>query len=260
MISVNLFTSGKHTQPLIKALRQAKNIELLHLYQKINQPTKADVFIVADFGYILSKKIIKMPKYGSLCLHPSLLPKYRGASPVQYAIINGEKETGLTIFQMDEKVDHGPIIAQLKEKIKNDDTAETLYQRLFTRGAQLLIKILPQYLREEIKPKPQNHSLATYTPRLSRQAGKIDWRKSDEEIERFIRAMYPWPGAWTTVGSKRLKILKAHLIPDRKYIPIQDRQKLAGRKRLVFDLVQLEGKKPITWQQFLAGHNVRFDM
>lgn len=239
MITVNFFTSEKHTQPVIRALKEAKNIKFLNIYKKLNSPSKADVFIIADFGQIIPKKILEMPKYGSLCLHPSLLPKYRGASPVQYAIMNAEKETGMTIFKMDEKIDHGPIISQKKVKIKPNDIQETLYKRLFIIGAQVLITILPTWVEGKIKPRPQDHSKATYAPLLSRKDGKINWQKSDAEIERFIRAITPWPGAWTTVNGKRLKILKAHL----------------ENEKLVFDLVQLEGKKPITWKQFLAGYS-----
>jgi methionyl-tRNA formyltransferase len=243
MITVNFFTSEKHTRPVIEALKKAKNIKLLNIYKKLSHPSTADVFIVADFGTVFPKKILTMPKHGSLCLHPSLLPQYRGASPVQHAIMNGEKETGLTIFQMDEKVDHGPIISQFKDEIRNDDTAETLYKRLFIAGAQVLVTILPSWIEGKVKTRTQDHSQATYTPTLTRKDGRINWQKSDEEIERFIRAMHPWPGSWTLVDNKRLKILKAHL----------------ENGQLVLDEIQLEGKKPITWQQFLAGHpNYRF--
>lgn len=238
MITVNFFTSGKYTQSIIKALKEAKEIKLLNIYKKLNKIKGADVFIVANFGEIISVKTLNLPKYDSLCLHPSLLPKYRGASPVQFAIMKAEKETGMTIFQMDEKVDHGPIIAQFKEKIREDDTAETLYTRLFQLGAEVLVTILPAWIAGRIKARPQDHAKATYAPRLKKEDGRIDWKKKGEEIERFIRAMTPWPGAWTMVDSKRLKILKAHL----------------ENGKLILDLVQLEGKKPITWKQFLAGH------
>lgn len=271
MITVNLFTSGRHTQPLIEALKKAKEIKLVNIYKKLpDLPDKTNVFLVADFGQIVPKKILEMPRHGSLCVHPSLLPKYRGASPVQHAILNGEKETGVTITKMDEKIDHGPIIAQFKEEIRDGDTAETLYGRLFALGARDLINLLPAYIKGKIKPREQNHKKATYTKILTRDDGKIDWGKSDEEIERFIRAMYPWPGAWIEVrftvhGSqftaKRLKILKAHLekslptIPDReprKKPSIADYQLLITK--LVLDLVQLEGKRRVTWKQFKEGY------
>lgn len=203
---------------------------------------KGDVGILASYGKILPKEVLALFKKGILNVHPSLLPKYRGASPVQYAILNGEKETGVTILKMDKNVDHGPIIAQFKEEIKDNDTAETLYSRLFEAGAKVLVTIIPAWVEGRIKPRPQDDSKATYAPKLTRDDGKINWKKSDEEIERFIRAMTPWPGAYTNLKFKmknlKMKIIKAHL----------------ENKKLVIDQVQLPGKKPITWKQFLAGH------
>lgn len=269
MITVNLFTSGRHTKPLIDALKRVKNIQLVGVYKKLpKKPIKADVFIVADFGQIIPKKILELPKYGTLCVHPSLLPKYRGPSPVQQAIIDGEKESGMTIFQMDEKVDHGPIIAQFKEKISNNDTAATLYERLFSAGAKVLVTILPAWIEGQIESREQNHSQATFTKKLSKKDGKINWQWPPEKIERFIRGMTPWPEAWSFVIPEKstseasamssaesvksadtsevknekpilkLKILKAHL----------------DDKKLIIDLVQLPGKNPISWKQFQAGH------
>lgn len=203
---------------------------------------KPDVGVLASFGKILPKEVLNIPKHGILNIHPSLLPKYRGPTPVPTAILNGEQETGVTIIKMDEKVDHGPILAQFKEEIKPDDTAESLYERLFTAGAKVLTTILPAYLEGKIELRKQNHSQATFTKKFTRDDGKINWKKSDVFKERFIRAMHPWPGAWTEVqlkkGKKRLKILKAHLEAN----------------KLVLDKVQLEGKKPVTWKQFQEGY------
>ncbi len=205
---------------------------------------KADVGVLAWYGKILPKEILAIPKHGVLNVHPSLLPKYRGPSPVQAAIMNGDKQTGATIFKMDEQMDHGPIVAQFKEKIKVNDTAETLYERLFTLGGEVLTTILPSYLEGSIELRKQNHKKATYTRLLRRGSGKIDWKTSDQKIERFIRALHPWPGSWTRVkilgykDTRRLKILKAHL----------------ERGKLVLDRVQLEGKKPVTWKQFQEGY------
>jgi len=205
---------------------------------------KADVGILAWYGKILPKEILEIPKHGVLNVHPSLLPKYRGPSPVQAAILNGDKKAGVTIFKMDEQMDHGPILVQFKEEIKPDDTSQSLYERLFTVGGQSLATILPSYLEGKIKLRKQNHKMATYTRLLNRDSGKICWQDKDKVIERFIRAMHPWPGAWTRVKipgkrkPKRLKILKAHL----------------ERGKLVLDQVQLEGKKPVTYSQFQAGY------
>lgn len=244
MITVNLFTSGKHTQGLIKTLKHDPKIKLLKVYQKLNQTGPADVFLVADFGYLMPKKIYELPKHGTLVVHPSLLPQYRGAMPVPFAIMNGDRVTGVSIIKIDEEIDHGPIIAQFKEEIRDNDTGDGLCERLFTASGQVLTTILPAWIEGKIKPREQVHSQATFTRRLTRDDGRVDWQKTDQEIERFIRAMSFWPGAWTMIKAKpnepekRLKILKAHL----------------EKGKLVLDQVQLEGKKPVTWKQFQEGY------
>jgi len=208
---------------------------------------KIDLFVVAAYGLILPKKILRMPKKGSLCLHPSLLPKYRGASPVQAAIINGDQQTGMTIFKMDEKMDHGPIISQFEEEIKPEDTSKTLYERLFETGAEVLVNILPEYLKGKIKTRRQDDEEASYTQILTKNDGRINWSKSAEETERFIRAMTPWPGAWTEVEleqagrttlKKRMKVLSVQLQQD----------------KLILEQVQLEGKTPTSWKQLQKGY------
>lgn len=216
------------------------NRQAINKFKKL----KADVGILAWYGKILPKEILETPKHGVLNVHPSLLPKYRGPSPVQAAILNGDQKAGVTIFKMDEQMDHGPILAQFKEKIKPDDDSKSLYERLFTQGGKVLTTILPSYLEGKIKLRKQNHKKATYTRLLNRDSGKICWQDKDQEIERFIRAMHPWPGAWTRVKitgkrkPKRLKILEAHL----------------ERGKLVLDQVQLEGKKPVAFKQFQEGY------
>ena len=208
---------------------------------------KIDVFIVAAYGQILPKKVLRIPKKGSLCLHPSLLPQYRGASPVQAAIINGDRQTGVTIFKMDEKMDHGLIVSQFEEKIKPEDTSESLYERLFKAGAEVLVTLLPEYLKGKIKTRRQNDEEASYTQILTKNDGRINWSKSPEENECFIRAMTPWPSAWTEVQleqagqrplKKRIKILSANFQQD----------------KLVLDQVQVEGKTPTSWKQLQKGY------
>lgn len=198
--------------------------------------TDADFGVLASYGEIIHKEVIKLFPMGILVIHPSLLPKYRGASPVPDSIKNGDKETGGTIFKMDEKVDHGPIVTQFKEEILPTDTSETLRDRLFLKSAQVLIETIPAFMKGKIKPKVQNEEEATYTKLLKKEDGFIKLaEKTPEEADRFIRAMQPWPGAWTYLtNEKRLKFLKAHL---------------EGNK-LVLDEVQLEGKDPVSWIQF----------
>jgi methionyl-tRNA formyltransferase len=179
---------------------------------------------------------------GLLNLHPSLLPKYRGPTPVPTAILAGEKETGLTIIKVDEQIDHGPIVIQFKEEIGNHETSDDLLKRLFTKGAQELILLLPDYLEGKIELEEQKHLKATLTQKLTKESGKIDWAKPVDYQERFVRAMSPWPEAWTEIKinqeTKRLKILKAHL----------------EEEKLVLDEVQLEGKNPVSFKQFQEGY------
>jgi len=208
---------------------------------------KIDVFIVAAYGLILPKKILRIPKKGSLCLHPSLLPQYRGASPVQAAIINADKQTGMTIFKMDEKMDHGPIVSQFEEEIKPEETAATLYQRLFETSAEVLVTILPEYLKGKIKTRRQDDEKASYTQILTKNDGRINWSKSPQEIERFIRAMTPWPGTWTEV-----ELEQAGRTPLKKRLKVLSAQ--VQQEKLILDQVQLEGKTPTSWKQLQKGY------
>lgn len=241
------FGSDKYSQIVFKALEKDSRFQIVKMEEK------PDVGVIASYGKILTPEILALPQHGVLNIHPSLLPKYRGSSPVQAAILNSDKATGVTIIKTDEKVDHGPIVAQFKEEIKADDTAESLYNRLFTLGAEVLKTILPTYLEGKIELREQNHSQATYTKKLTRDDGKIDWKKPDDYLERFIRAMHPWPGAWTEVNL-------APTIQDRKAKPILDRKRLKILKaylekgKLILDQIQLEGKKPVTWKQFQEGY------
>lgn len=214
----------------------------------LENPPEGKIGILASYGEILRKDVINSFPQGILVIHPSLLPKYRGASPVPAAIANGDEETGVSIIRMDEKMDHGAIISQFKEEILPADTAETLRNRLFERSAEVLIETLTPYIQGRIKPKKQDDEKATFTKILKREDGFIDMdAKSPEETERFIRAMRPWPGAWTLIKlkvggeklvTKRLKLLKAHL----------------DEGKLILDEVQLEGKISVSWKQFKEGY------
>lgn len=248
------FGSDKYGNLVIEALRENTDIKIIKIIrskddlknQKILEALeKPDLGIVASFGALIPEKIINWPKLGLLNLHPSLLPKYRGSTPVPSAIINNEKETGLTIIKVDKEIDHGPIVYQFKTIIKSNEDSDELLERLFKTGAETLINLLPDYLQGKIKLQEQNHQQATFTQKLTKESGKINWSNPADYQERFIRAMSFWPGAWSEIKlkkgdktSRRLKILKAHL----------------EKQKLVLDLVQLEGKKPVTWKQFLEGY------
>lgn len=250
MIKIIFFGSDWRSKLVLSSLKKDKRFEIVKvvtnkddLAQLKSLVFRPDVGILASFGVILSQKVINFLQKGILNIHPSLLPKYRGTSPVQAALLAGDKQTGVSIIKIDKKADHGQIVSQFEEPIRPDDTTELLEHRLFVQGTEVLKTILPAYLEDQIKPKEQNHQQATYTKKLNRDDGKIDWSKPPEFIERQIRAYYPWPGTWAEVHlrgekSKRLKILKAHL----------------ENGKLVLDLVQLEGKKPVSWKQFQEGY------
>lgn len=202
----------------------------------------ADLGVCASFGKIIPSSVINHFKFGILNIHPSLLPKYRGSSPIQTAIASGDTETGVTIIKMDEQMDHGPIVSQFKEEILPDDTFSSLRERLFEKSAQFLVDLIPNYTKGKINLKIQNESLATFTKMVKKEDGYVDLKNdSPIEIERKFRAYTPWPGIWTQITlkqtgqSKRLKILEF------KDEPIT---------------VQLEGKNPVNYKQFKEAYKI----
>lgn len=204
---------------------------------------EADLGVCASFGKIIPKEVLNHFKYGILNIHPSLLPKYRGASPIQSQIAEGVTQTGVTIIKMDEKMDHGPIVAKFKDEILPTDTFESLRVRLFERSADVLLELIDPFTKGKIQPKAQNHEEATFTTMVSKQDGFVDLKtEAPEIVERKLRAYAPWPGVWTIVKiakvEKRLKILKAHLENGELHI----------------EQVQLEGKNPVAYKQFLSAH------
>ena len=167
-----------------------------------------DFSVVAAYAKILPLNIIKLPKLGTIGVHPSLLPKYRGTTPIQSAILNGEKETGTTLYMLDEKVDHGEILANRVQSIASGDNYTSLMGRLANLSGDLLIETLPKFMDGKIKPQPQNESQATFTKKFSTEDGFINLEKEDPiAIERKILALNPEPGAWTVKNEKRIKIL-----------------------------------------------------
>jgi methionyl-tRNA formyltransferase len=206
----------KLVPPAVKVKALALNIE-------VSQPStlksdkfadqikslQPDFFVVIAFGQILSEKVLQLPKFGAINIHASLLPKYRGPAPIQWAIINGESYTGVTTMFMDKGMDTGNILLTKKEPILPEDTAATLQDRMAKTGAELLIKTLKYFVANKIKSRPQDHSKATYAPLLKKQDGHINWQRPAEKLESFIRGMTPWPGAFTFHNEKRLKIIKA---------------------------------------------------
>lgn len=209
-------------------------------FSNILESSQPDVVVVADFGWIISDYDLRKAKKAFLNIHPSLLPKYRGPSPIQSAIFNGDSSTGVTLIELDEQMDHGPILAQEFLDIAKDETSESLISKTASIGAKLLIKNLPKYLDGSLLPTDQDHKIATFCQIIKKTDGIINWSKSAIEIDRQVRALNIWPKAFTNFRQKYLIIHSGHIV-DNKYIP---------------DFVQLEGRKTISWLEFLNGQRL----
>jgi methionyl-tRNA formyltransferase len=233
-------------------------------FQEKLKGLRADLFVVAAYGQILPKTVLNLPKYGAMNIHASLLPKYRGSAPIAWAILNGEKKTGVTTMLMDEGMDTGDILLQSEILIHEDETTEALHDRLASLGAQLLSKTLEKMKRGEIHPTPQDHSKATYAPMLKKEDGRILWTKGAEEIDRQVRAFHPWPGAYTEWQGQILKIYKGEVRKGKAageagtvlwvgtdFIEIE-----TGKGSYVLKEVQLEGKRRMSTRDFLSGHPI----
>jgi len=264
------------TPPPVKILAERYKIPVIQPDKILDSrfqilDSEPDLVVVAAYGQILPKEILEIPKFGCLNVHPSLLPKWRGPSPIQSTILNGDKETGITIILMNEKMDQGPILAQreLEFSIFNFQFSK-LHNKLANLGTNLLIETIPKWTKGKIKPKPQDDSKATYTKILKKDDGKIDWKKSAEEIERQVRAFESWPGSFTRWEKKDkkillIKILKARLLKviDSKNYPIgktlvAPQNEICiqtGQGFLIIEKLQLEGKKEMSSEEFLRGHS-----
>ncbi|MCH7759426.1 methionyl-tRNA formyltransferase [Patescibacteria group bacterium] len=231
---------------------------------------KPDLFIVTAYGLILPQEILDLPANGSLNIHPSLLPQYRGASPIQATILNGETITGITIILMDVKVDHGPILVQQKLKIEDSKIIySNLSNQLAELGGELIVKTLPKYFKNEIKPLIQDHAQATFTQRLKKQDGQIDWLQSAMKIESLIRAYQPWPGTYAIINLKTSNLNNKWLkIVEADILEINHRQKSGAifltknknlavacqQNALILKKIQLPGKQIIKAHDFLNGY------
>ncbi|MBC7235187.1 MAG: methionyl-tRNA formyltransferase [Chloroflexi bacterium] len=221
----------------------------------------ADVFCLAAYGQLLPAEVLTIPAHGTIGVHASLLPKYRGAAPVAAALLHGEEVTGVSLMLTDEGMDTGPIIAQCALPIAPRDTAETLSDKLAHLGAELLIDTLPAWLAGRIEPRAQDEEAATYAPLLEREAGAIDWAQSAVQLDRQIRAYTPWPGSFCSYRGQRLKILAAHPLPTwrgegRPGQVVEVGGEIAvitGEGALVLDRVQMAGRRAVSAQDFVRG-------
>ncbi len=220
-----------------------------------------DLIVVAAFGQILKKDVLDLPRFGCLNIHASLLPRWRGAAPIQSAILHGDEETGVTIMKMDAGLDTGAMLAKKSMRIPPDGTAGSVADALSRLGADLLIEILPRWMAGEIKPEPQDDSLSTYAPMLKKEEGRLDFTREAGELERQVRAFNPWPGAFMDFDGAILKIHRAHVgqIDDLSYeegqrLVWQNQPAIAARSGLlVLDEVQPAGKKSMSGKSYLAG-------
>lgn len=226
---------------------------------------KPDVLVVVAFGQIIPKEILDIAPYGCVNVHGSLLPKYRGAAPIQWAVIDGEKESGVTTMQMDEGVDTGDMLLKTVVPLEKKETGGSLFDKLSAAGAKLLIETLDGLEAGSIVPEKQGESPTPYAKMLTKEMGRIDWNKSAAEIERLIRGLNPWPSAYTKLGGKTLKIWEADVSGEEETQPEQktagtvlkaEKAELliqTGRGVLAVRELQLEGKKRMDTAAFLRG-------
>ena len=222
---------------------------------------KPDLFVVVAFR-ILPKEVFEIPKYGSFNLHGSYLPKYRGAAPIQWALINGDTETGLTTFKLAEKVDTGNIYLQEKVKINPDDNFETLHDRMSLIGAQLVLKTVQLIESGNYELKQQDDSLASPAPKITKEICLIDWNKPAEEIHNLVRGLSPYPAAFFNYNNKVIKIYKTEIVKDFNLKPFELQQTKTeliigcGKDALRILEIQQEGKKRMNIEEFLRGFRV----
>ncbi|WP_345326561.1 methionyl-tRNA formyltransferase [Candidatus Villigracilis proximus] len=253
--------------PPVKTLALALNIPIMQP-EKLRTPEamsqlqawNPDLIVVVAFGQILRKDVLELPRYGCINVHASLLPRWRGAAPVNAAILAGDEEMGVTIMQMDVGLDTGPMLAKKSIRLMPNDTTGSVLGKLSTLGADLLLETLPEYLAGNLKPVPQPAEGATYAPMLKKEDGLLDFTRPALELERRIRAMNPWPGAWFEWKGNPLKVAKASVVSGGEGLVSGSRFIVEGRPAvmcadgvLVLDEVQPSGKKIMSGKAFLSG-------
>lgn len=250
-----------HEIPVYQPQRVRKNPEFLETLKEINP----DIIIVAAFGQIIPKEILELPKFGCINIHASLLPKYRGAAPIQQAVIDGEKESGVTIMQMGEGLDTGDMISKIIIPLAPDETGGSLFGKLAQAGAELLIKTLPSIEQGTAEREKQPEESPTpYAAMITKQMGLMNFSKPAEELERLVRGMNPWPSAYTFINGKTLKVWKCKVsgeqtdaIPGTVFLTDKEGIHVACEKgTLILTEVQLEGKKRMDTEAFLRGYHI----
>lgn len=250
----------KHGIPVFQPerVKRPEAVETLRSYE-------ADVFVVAAFGQILSQEILDMPRLGCLNIHASLLPRYRGASPIQHAIIDGEERTGITIMQMDAGIDTGDILYQKELPIDRRDTSQSLYDKLTVLGGQTIVEALKLLEQGMLVPRKQREEEGSYVKMITKEMGRIDFSRDALSIERLVRGMTPWPSAYTLFRGKQMKIWEAAALEGDvsgldagtvSAVGKEDFTVVTGRGFLQIRELQLEGKKRMSAHDFLLGMRV----
>lgn len=273
---------GHHHHPHpMKELALAHSVEIFQP-EKVNAASSiarlktipADLYVVAAYGQILSAELLSIPRLGAINVHASLLPKYRGAAPVQYAVLNGEAETGVTIFQIEPKLDAGPVLGMVKTPIGAKETSGELEARLAELATELVIDVVHQIETGRTHPQPQDRSLVSKAPKITKTAGEIDWSNTSAQVGQHIRAMQPWPMPYTFLhvpsgGPHRLLVLDVDAVSETE-LEAEHRQAAAGevlstegRLRIrtgdgAVDVLRLQpaGKRAMATDEFLRGHHV----
>lgn len=228
---------------------------------------KPDLAVLAAYGRLIPAEMLDIPPLAFLNVHPSLLPKYRGPSPIVAPILEGDEETGVSIFILEPEMDTGPVLARRSIPISPEDTGETLSQKLAVLGAELLLETIPRWAKGEISPRPQDHGQATYTHIIKKEEGRLDWGRPAAELWRQVRAFQPWPGAYTNWKGQLLKVLASEpvpapvdgnpgmvlLVPDARRAGATLPAVQSGQGLLVLRRLQLEGRRPLDAGDFLRG-------
>jgi methionyl-tRNA formyltransferase len=254
------------TPPPVKVAAQELGIPVIQP-EKLKQPEAfeqlqdwaPDLIVVAAFGQILRQNVLDLPKYGCLNIHASLLPRHRGAAPIQAAILAGDAETGITIMKMDAGLDTGPMLRQRAIPIAADETGGSLFEKLSKLGGEMLLETIPDYISGKLTPVPQPTEGVTYFGMIKKEDGLLDFTKPAAELERQIRAFHPWPGTFMFWNNSQLKIHKAHVVESSstetgKHVVVDGLPAIGTKDGLiVFDELQPAGKKSMPGKAFLAG-------
>lgn len=261
--------AGRNRQVQLSPVKQAALAANIPVFQpeKIRRPEAIetlrqwtpDVYIVAAFGQILPQTVLDIPPHGSVNVHASLLPRWRGAAPIQAVIRAGDAETGITIMKMDAGLDTGPMLSQRSIPLAPDETGASLHDKLAQLGGDLLIDTLPGYLSGAIQPQPQDDALSTLAPRIDKEEGRIDWTQSAVQIERTVRAFTPWPGTFTTWNGQTLKILAGKVLSGRaepgKVVSMNGELALGtGDGLYAPERLQLQGRNAVSSADFVRGY------